>query len=45
MRAGPKPKPARNISQLAAGINEILSTLRDFATRPQDLLKFLRIMN
>lgn len=28
----------------AAGINEILSTLRDFATRPQDLLKFLRIV-
>lgn len=27
-----------------AGINEILSTLRDFATRPTDLLKFLRIM-
>lgn len=27
-----------------AGVNEILSTLRDFATRPTDLLKFLRIM-
>jgi hypothetical protein len=28
----------------AAGLKEILSTLRDFATRPHDLLKFLRIM-
>lgn len=27
-----------------AGINEILSTLRDFATRPTDLLQFLRIL-
>lgn len=27
-----------------AGINEILSTLRDFATRPYDLLEFLRIV-
>lgn len=27
-----------------AGINEILVTLRDFATRPTDLLKFLRIL-
>jgi predicted transposase YbfD/YdcC len=28
----------------AAGLNEILPALRDFATRPQDLLKFLRIV-
>lgn len=28
----------------AAGLNEILSTLRDFATRPPDLLKFLCIV-
>lgn len=28
----------------AAGLNEILSTLRDFATRPHDLLKFLCII-
>jgi len=28
----------------AAGLNEILSTLRNFATRPHDLLKFLRIV-
>lgn len=27
-----------------AGVNDILSTLRDFATRPTDLLKFLRIL-
>lgn len=27
-----------------AGVNEILSTLRDFATRPTDLLRFLRIL-
>ena len=27
-----------------AGVNEILSTLRDFATRPADLLRFLRIL-
>jgi hypothetical protein len=27
-----------------SGVNEILSTLRNFATRPTDLLKFLRIM-
>lgn len=27
-----------------AGVNEILSTLRHFATRPLDLLRFLRIM-
>ena len=27
-----------------SGANEILSTLRDFATRPYDLLKFLCIM-
>jgi len=27
-----------------SGVNEILSTLRDFATRPYDLLKFLCIM-
>lgn len=27
-----------------SGANEILSTLRDFATRPQALLQFLRIM-
>lgn len=27
-----------------AGLNEILSTLRDFATRPQNLLQFLGIM-
>lgn len=27
-----------------SGVNEILSTLRDFATRPYDLLKFLRIV-
>lgn len=27
-----------------AGVNEILSTLRDFASRPYDLLKFLCIM-
>lgn len=26
------------------GVNEILSTLRDFATRPTDLLKFLCIL-
>jgi predicted transposase YbfD/YdcC len=28
-----------------SGVNEILSTLRDFATRPADLLQFLRIIN
>ena len=28
----------------AAGRNEILTTLRDFATRPHNLLKFLRIV-
>lgn len=27
-----------------SGVNEILSTLRDFATKPYDLLNFLRIM-
>lgn len=27
-----------------AGVNEILATLRDFATRPQELLKFLCIL-
>ena len=27
-----------------SGVNEILSTLRDFATRPYDLLKFLCIV-
>lgn len=27
-----------------SGVNEILSTLRDFATRPYDVLKFLCIM-
>jgi predicted transposase YbfD/YdcC len=27
-----------------SGVNEILSTLRDFASRPYELLKFLRIM-
>jgi predicted transposase YbfD/YdcC len=27
-----------------AGINEILSTLRTFATKPDELLKFLRII-
>lgn len=27
-----------------SGVNEILSTLRDFAAKPYELLKFLRIM-
>ncbi len=27
-----------------SGVKEILSTLRDFATRPQELLKFLRLL-
>lgn len=27
-----------------SGVNEILSTLRDFAARPYDLLKFLRFV-
>ena len=37
----------RNVSLLLSrlsGVNEILSTLRDFATKPYELLKFLRIM-